>query len=135
VKPIATVLTSTAWRTAGGRVSASSIRASARLTKAIVSGPVPVLPMIPTTVKVWVTKSAGASFGLRGRSIVLPTPFLNSLAMLVPSTTSPRAPFARSRPWLTDIFSALRAAASGDWYTIISGAPKLGVPPGAASRT
>src|SRR3981081_3749909 len=70
VKPSATWLVSTAERVAGGGLAGSSIGASALLTETNEPGAVPVLARTPTTVKGWLTKLAGASFGRTGRLIV-----------------------------------------------------------------
>ena len=83
------LVVSTELRIAAGRLSLSSIWASATLTKAPVSGAVCVLFRMPTTVNVWFTKSGLASLGRTGRSIESPAFFLNSLAKSDPRMTSP----------------------------------------------
>ncbi len=64
--------------------------------EARLSGAVRVGSRTPTTVNVWLTKSGLASLGRTGRSMLSPTFFLSSLAMLEPSTTSPRDVAVRS---------------------------------------
>src|ERR1700736_1366846 len=94
--PVMSVVVSIRSRIALGRLSWSSIWASLRLMNAPVSGPVCVLLSTPTTVKLWLTKSALASGGRIGNAIVSPAFFLNSTAKSEPRTTSPEE--VTSRP-------------------------------------
>src|ERR1700687_4835356 len=87
--PVMSVVVSIRSRMALGRLSWRSIWASLRLMKAPVSGPVWVLLSTPTTVKLWLTKSALASGGRIGKAIVSPAFFLNSTAKSEPRTNSP----------------------------------------------
>src|ERR1700694_2571016 len=91
---------------------------------------------MPTTLKVWLTKSGLASAGLIGRSIVSPTFLLNSLAIVDPSTTSPVVDELSSRPWASVVFSAAQLFSAGSPATIVSGTPKLndGAAPGLGSK-
>src|SRR6266480_2375557 len=66
VAPLTSFVVSMLLRILTGRVSFRSIWASVRLTYAPVSGAVCVLARIPTTVKVWFTKSGGASLARLG---------------------------------------------------------------------
>src|ERR1700694_1792557 len=107
VAPLTSLVVSMLFLMLAGNVSFRSIWASARLTYAPVSGAVWVLARTPTTVKVWLMKSGGASFARMGRSIVLPTLFLNSVAKSEPRTTSLVVVVLTSRPWARWILKAL----------------------------
>src|SRR5262249_24710481 len=66
-----------------------------------------------------------ASFGLTGRSIVSPTLFLNSTAIVEPSTTSPLDSLLRFRPCAVWTFSTSYRDSPGSLPTIWSGRLKF----------